>query len=108
MKIETSNIDNIKLNSNIKRKLQLISIEALNNSLKHADCSQINYKLNVKNKIIHLEFKDNGKGFTQIENEQGNGIPNMKKYIDELKGSLIFESKENFGTILKIQIPIKS
>ena len=108
LKIETSNIDNIKLNSNIKRKLQLISVEALNNSLKHADCSHINYKINMKNKIINLEFRDNGKGFTLDGNEQGNGIPNMKKYIEELRGSINFESKENSGTIIKIQIPTKN
>lgn len=107
LKIKTSNIENKKLDSNIKRKLQLISTEALNNSLKHSECNNISYSLTVKNKIIHLEFSDDGKGFTYDEKDGGNGISNMKKYIYELKGSIIFDTKENSGTIIKIQIPIK-
>jgi ligand-binding sensor domain-containing protein len=107
LKIDTLNIDTIKLNSNIKRKLQLISVEALNNSLKHSNCTHINYKLSVKNKIIQLEFSDDGKGFAYDENKQGNGIPNMKKYVDELKGFIKFNSKENHGTVIKILVPIK-
>ena len=107
LQIKTSNIENIKLDSNIKRKLQLISIEALNNSLKHSECKNIIYSLSVKNKIIYLEFKDDGRGFKYNKGNEGNGIPNMKKYIDELKGSIVFETKENLGTIIKIQIPIK-
>ncbi len=107
LKIKTDNINNIKLNSNIKRKLQLISTEALNNSLKHSCCSEINYTLNVISKVIYLVFTDNGIGFNYNGKQKGNGLFNMKKHVEELKGIIKIESQKEIGTVIKIQIPLK-
>ncbi len=104
--IETKNIKNVKLDPQIKRKLHLISTEALNNSLKHSGCSKIYYQLSVKDKIIKLEIGDDGKGIPQEKFGSGNGLINMQKYIQELKGLIDFDSDKHNGTIIKIEIPI--
>jgi signal transduction histidine kinase/ligand-binding sensor domain-containing protein len=103
----TDNIDKIKVNSRVKRCLQLISKEALNNSLKYSECTQINYHLNVKNKIICLKISDNGKGFDKEKVKYGNGIKNMKKNVEELTGSFNIMTNGP-GTFIEIRFPINS
>ena len=46
-----------------RRDLFLAFKEILNNIKKHAEASEVHINLNVKNKNIFLEVKDNGRGF---------------------------------------------
>ena len=50
-----------------------------------------------KNKLI-LPIEDNGKGFDQTIKKTGNGIANMKKRAEQLKGSFLIESEIGKGT----------
>ncbi|WP_370002127.1 ATP-binding protein [Winogradskyella sp.] len=79
---------------NIHRIIQ----EAIHNSLKHADASQI--KVEVSKEVSNLVFKisDNGKGFNLDSVERGNGLTNMEKRIENIGGEIQIISNENQGT----------
>ena len=106
--IETNNIENIKLNSQIKRSLQLITKEALNNALKYSKCKTFKVNLSVKSKIIYLTLEDDGTGFEINEAKNGRGIFNISKHVKELKGNFKLDSSVRNGTQLYINFPIQS
>jgi len=107
LQIKTKDIENIKVNSQTKRCLQLISKESLNNSLKYSECSNIVYSLSVKNKNIILKIEDNGVGFDSSNTKYGRGISNMEKLVNELSGSFNYETGLGKGTKFSFIIPLK-
>jgi len=108
LQIETKGTENIKVNSQIKRCLQLISKEALNNALKYSRCSIIVYSLSVKSKNIYLIIEDNGVGFDSEKTKYGRGILNMTKLVNELSGSFKSKTEMGEGTKILIIIPLKN
>jgi two-component sensor histidine kinase len=84
----------------------MIFKEAMNNAVKYSEAKQLIISvLNEKNSLI-LKIEDNGKGFDQNTKKAGNGIANMKKRTEQLKGSFLMESAINEGTKIEVRIPI--
>lgn len=98
---KTQNIDklaNIKLTMEYKQHLFLILKEALNNSLKHSNCSKIILDVSIKNNILTITLSDNGKGIDNFSFSHGNGIKNMKYRAELINGKLDWNSNELNGT----------
>ncbi|MFH0733743.1 MAG: two-component regulator propeller domain-containing protein [bacterium] len=98
---KTQNIDklsNIKLTMEYKQHLFLILKEALNNSLKHSNCSKIILDVAIKNGILTIILSDNGKGIDNFNFLHGNGIRNMKYRAQLIDGNLVWNSSEINGT----------
>jgi signal transduction histidine kinase len=83
---------------NIYRTVQ----EAVNNSIKYADASQIRVIIQMIEEKVSIQISDNGKGFNLEEYELGNGIVNMKKRITDINGTLTIYSKIGQGTTITI------
>ena len=81
-----------KLNSlegiNVYRTIQ----EAINNALKYSDCSKIQIQVKSSNDLFQITIKDNGNGFDVENTKLGNGIMNMQKRMEEIKGTFSIES----------------
>jgi signal transduction histidine kinase len=88
---------------NIYRTIQ----EAINNSIKYADCNTISIDIKPNAENVEILILDNGKGFNSDEVSLGNGIANMKKRISDVNGILEIKSAENQETKIKIIIPKK-
>lgn len=87
------------------RKNLFFSIkEIFNNALKHSDADKItiNIKITEKKNLL-VEIKDNGKGISS-QNYFGNGLKNLQKRVEEMKGTIHIESSD--GLLTKILIPI--
>ncbi len=104
--METDLNENPKIDVKIKRNLQLLSKEALNNAVKYSGCKIIRYSLSVQNKVISLVVDDDGCGFDPAEVERGNGLNNMEKHAGELSGTYSIESSPGKGTKIRISFPI--
>ena len=104
--IDTKNIDKVKVNSQIKRSLQLVSKEALNNALKYSGCTTIKYSFTVRYKEINIQIEDNGKGFEIGKVKLGHGLYNMEKNIKALSGTFICEPILGKGTKISIKFPV--
>lgn len=81
--------------------------EAMNNSLKYAEATEIEVKAlkATDQKKIELIISDNGKGFNTQTTKGGTGITGMKERTQEA-GGIIKVNSSNNGTIISILIPI--
>lgn len=68
--------------------------EAVSNSLKYANCTKIEIKIYVMNKVIRCSISDNGTGCEEVVD--GMGISGMRKRIREVNGILDFETEMGF------------
>jgi two-component system NarL family sensor kinase len=79
--------------------------EAVNNSIKHSNASDINVTMQKKADIIYLKIEDNGIGFDTKTITFGNGLFNIKERVRAINGEIAIESSANEGTKIIIKIP---
>lgn len=114
--IKISNI-NIVFESNIARRFQAETeiaffraiTEFINNSLKHSSADNILVRLNYSDNMIHLLYKDDGKGF-DLENTLkapgGFGLLNIKNRFKSLGGKILMASKPGEGVEYSVSLEI--
>lgn len=88
---------------NIYRTIQ----EAINNSMKYADAKNINIQAKQGSNSIKIKITDDGKGFDKETIEEGYGLKNMQKRIEEIGGKFSIDSTAASGTKINITIPGK-
>ena len=93
-----------ELNMSERRHLLLILKEALNNSIKHGNPSEIIFSIFSKPDILKLVLRDNGSGFDHLQENRGNGLINMKERAEALGGKLQIEAKEGEGTTVTLTL----
>lgn len=96
------------IDQKIQMELFKIIQELMTNTLKHASADQIDIHLSIIDNELSLLFEDNGKGFETSEITNGIGFDNIKSRVDELKGTFHIDSSKNRGTVISIEIPIKT
>lgn len=97
---------NIKLGMDERRNLFLIFKEALNNISKYAQAKNVTIDLNYKKGWLTLQIKDDGIGFDTQHRADGNGLINMRKRTELLKGTISLTSRTNMGTEIFIKMPL--
>jgi len=80
----------------------------MTNTLKHAKASTVEIHLSLIENVLSLLFEDNGKGFDPAKVSKGIGSQNMQNRVTELNGRINIDSTQGRGTVVSIEIPIKS
>ena len=81
--------------------------EAVHNVVKHAQASEAWIRLRLSPEHFTLEIEDNGRGIgNQTAPQNRNGLRNMKKRMDDIRGEFSIASGANGGTIVKLTVPI--
>ncbi|MCO5232936.1 MAG: histidine kinase [Chitinophagales bacterium] len=102
---ESSELDNISFNSKIGIHIYRILQEAIQNTIKHAQASHIQIYFQKANSQLQIIIEDNGIGFDIHQENDGNGLYNMKQRSQSINGQ--FEiSSESGKTIVQINIPL--
>ncbi|WP_445456521.1 ligand-binding sensor domain-containing protein [Flavobacterium sp. HNIBRBA15423] len=84
-----------KLPNYWSRQLLLLFKEAMTNSYKHSNATEVILSINLKKNVLKIELKDNGKGFIESELKRKNGLNNMQKRAQKIDGELqIITGKE--------------
>jgi len=96
----------LKLDMQQRKNLYLIYKEALHNAIKYAECNKISVSLSQSDHEIELMVNDNGKGFDLNEAGEGNGLTNMKRRAEEIRGMLNLHSCRNRGTTISLKVKI--
>ncbi|WP_339660812.1 7TM diverse intracellular signaling domain-containing protein [uncultured Polaribacter sp.] len=96
-----------KINSEWVYDLYLISLEIMNNSIKHGKSDAISLEFFSYEKEYVFQFTDNGFGFDTQKTAKGFGIENIEKRVLYYKGSFEINSSKNEGTVIQISIPKK-
>ena len=99
------NVNTIKLNMEARRDFFLIFKEAVNNVAKYSHCAQCRIHVSVHQKRLLLLVEDNGVGFDVNQAGSGNGLSNMQKRADAMKGRVSVQSKPGEGTKVILNIP---
>ncbi|HOQ07813.1 MAG TPA: histidine kinase, partial [Clostridiales bacterium] len=76
--------------------------EALTNSLKHSSASRVRVRIDVMNKVIKMEVRDNGKGETVVK--KGMGLAGMEERTGAAGGKLIIDGSDGFSVITLLPV----
>lgn len=94
------------INAAFRRNIFLVVKEALNNIVNHANATEISLSITLENNQFKLLIKDDGIGFDLHSKKlSGNGLVNMKKRIEELKGKFQITSENGQGSTILLIVP---
>ncbi|HMQ00566.1 MAG TPA: histidine kinase [Cyclobacteriaceae bacterium] len=96
------------LSSEVSLNIYRVIQELINNTLKHAQASEINLNLSqVNDEYISLIYEDDGKGIPlQLIESKGMGIRNIRSRIEKLNGNCSFDRTEKRGFTMIAEIPV--
>ena len=98
-----STIDNTFIFSSVKGiNVFRIIQEAINNTLKYAEATEVSIEIYENDTEVFMEIKDNGKGFDMNTVSIGNGLENMQQRVKELDGAISIFSEINKGTTINL------
>lgn len=93
----------------IKEALYRIAREALHNIVKHANASHVVLNMRRDATMIHLDVRDDGKGFDPHGDYPGHlGLHSMRERVERLGGALTIDSAPGDGTRIAVHIPLQS
>ncbi len=98
-----------KINWDVIDEIRKVTIyrvlqELMVNMKKHSEASLVVVKFDSNQKMLFIEYTDNGKGCKK-EKIVKNGLQNMENRILAIKGSIIFDTEPNKGFKVKINLP---
>ena len=79
--------------------------EAMTNAMRHGKAKNIQINIEFKDNKIKLTISDDGKGCKEIK--KGFGINGIEERVNELKGSVNFDTAYNCGFKINLQLPLE-
>ena len=95
-----------KLDVEKRKDFYLLFKEAVNNAAKYSGCRTVFINLKQEPRLLHLYIEDDGKGFDVNELKTGNGLVNMRRRADSMKGSFRIDSAVGRGTKISVDLPL--
>lgn len=104
----THNLEDVTLIDKTKVQLYRIFQEMMNNTLKHAEASNINIDLLANKTHLTIQYKDDGKGFdgSVDQSKAGLGLKNIESRVRYLSGIQNCISGLGQGVLFDINIPL--
>jgi signal transduction histidine kinase len=100
------NLNQLKMGMDERKNFYLIYKEAINNIVKYSECNNVVVDLTYHQSSVILNIKDDGKGFDTKIKPRGNGLINMQKRAEMLKGKLTLFTEPGKGTIVDLKFSI--
>lgn len=81
------------LTSVVRRNIFLATKEILNNTVRHAEASNVRMEFTTSQKSLEILIRDDGKGIpSEMDNKYGNGIKNIRRRMSEINGEVSFRN----------------
>ncbi|MBP1694576.1 MAG: hypothetical protein H6Q37_2459, partial [Chloroflexi bacterium] len=98
----------IDLDEALELALYRITEEALNNTLKHGEATQVVIRITARSNWIDLEIRDDGKGFILQEAlaAGGLGLMGIRERVNHLGGSLEIVTSPGQGTLIHVRLEV--
>lgn len=102
----TGNSQNLwnDVNRSVQNEIFQIIRELLVNMKKHSQANLVVFKFEKNNKLINIQYKDNGIGIPG-DIIHGNGLANTVSRIEKIKGTIIFDNTTEKGLKINISFP---
>lgn len=97
-----------KLTMEQRRDFFLIFKETVNNLVKYSRCTHASLEIIVKRQHLRLLIRDNGVGFETEAPSERNGLLNLRRRAQNLKGSLLIQSAPGQGTAVQLDFPVSA
>jgi signal transduction histidine kinase len=97
--------------TSIEQHLLRIGEQAVLNSVRHANASEVHLKLQYDDDAVRLRVSDNGRGFDASHldgDDQRYGLVGMKERTDQAGGHLSIVTHPGGGTAVEVVIPVPS
>lgn len=96
-----------RYDSNIEVIIYRVVCELINNSLKHAQCTEIVVSLKEESGNLILDYRDNGVGFVLRDVEdRGMGLSNIRSRVSSLRGKISINSRMGEGMSVKVSVAV--
>ncbi len=90
------------------RNVFLVIKEILQNAIKYSNAPVISLNISVMNfEMLIISYKDNGIGFDVNKMIHGNGLNNIKRRVNQCKGTVAINSQANMGCQIEALLPLK-
>jgi len=96
----------LKLSADMRREIYLVFKEAVNNVVRHSDCTHAEIDLSRETDGLTLRVSDNGKGLAACESGAGHGLRNMRARATTLGGEVSIVSAAGQGTTIALRVPL--
>lgn len=101
-----------RLETDVEQQLLRIGEQAMLNSVRHANATEVHLKLQYEEDAVRLRVSDNGRGFDATElagdRSQHYGLIGMKERTEQAGGGLNIVTHPGGGTAVEIVIPVTS
>ncbi|MFG6107762.1 GAF domain-containing protein [Leptothoe sp. EHU-05/26/07-4] len=95
-----------RLPPDVEEHLLRISQEAITNSLRHAQATELVVDFTYEPRQVQLQIQDNGQGFDTTLPNFGYGLITMQERAQQIAAHLDLSSQLGQGTIVQITLPI--
>jgi signal transduction histidine kinase len=95
----------VPLSLAVRRNLQLIALEALHNSVRHAEASRVELGFASESRRWLMWIEDDGRGMSAPEDKRGRGLgqTSLRKRAEEIGSTLNVDSAPGRGTRIEIR-----
>jgi signal transduction histidine kinase len=98
-------VPDLRLGAEIRRQVFLMFKEAINNLVRHSQCTRAEIELKIEGMWLLLNVVDNGAGFDPDGVRDGNGLVSLRRRASALGGQTIVSSTRGQGTTVRIKVP---
>ena len=96
----------ITIEGRVRHDLLMAVKEALNNVMRHANATEIEYRMAMVDNKLEIIIADNGKGFEGTPAGGGYGLKNLSGRLQKLGGRCVVEPRPGGGTMVQIWLPL--
>jgi signal transduction histidine kinase len=94
------------LEGRVRHDLLMAVKETLNNIVRHADATEVEFRMTFSNDILEIDIADNGRGFENGAEMEGHGLKNLSARLAKLGGHCRVDSHVGKGTTVGIRLPL--
>ena len=97
----------IRIETDVRREVFLIFKEAINNAVRHSECSSVEIIFGVNDNWLMLKITDNGRSFDPNRTSGGHGLASMKHRAESIGGELEILAQPGQGTDVTMHAPLR-
>jgi signal transduction histidine kinase len=96
----------ITLDGRVRHELLMTVKETLNNTVRHAGATEVEFRMAVAANRLDITMVDNGRGIPDLAEHEGHGLKNLTARMKHLGGEYIVKSNVEGGTTVTVSMPL--
>jgi len=97
----------VEMGADLRREVFLLFKEAVNNVMRHSNCTRAEIEAHLDGDELILRVSDNGQGFDTTQDTDGHGLVSIRRRARNLAGTLELTSVPGSGTTIALRVPLR-